>query len=51
MNIESETYLKLAKEQLNLILEDIDNEWNSRGYIKKEVKEAINQLNMVNREE
>lgn len=42
----SETYLELAIEQLNLILDDIDNEWNSRGDIKNEVREAIRQLNM-----
>ena len=45
-DIESETYLKLAIEQLNEILEDIDNEWNSRVDIKNEVREAIRQLNM-----
>jgi len=50
MDIESETYLKLAVEQLNIILDDIDNEWMSRGRIKNEVREAISQLNMVNRE-
>ena len=50
-DIESETYLKLAIEQLNLILDDIDNEWMSRGRIKNEVREAISQLNKVNREE
>jgi len=42
----SETYLKLAIEQLNIILDDIDNEWNSRRDIKNEVREAIRQLNM-----
>ena len=51
MNIESETYLKLAIEQLNIILDDIDNEWMSRGRIKNEVREAISQLNMINRKE
>lgn len=51
MDIESETYLKLAVKQLNLILDDIDNEWMSRGRIKNEVREAISQLNLVNREE
>ncbi|UKM62988.1 hypothetical protein [Levilactobacillus phage ENFP1] len=51
MDIESETYLKLAVEQLNIILDDIDNEWMSRGRIKNELREAINQLNMVNRKE
>ncbi|QBJ03888.1 hypothetical protein SAC12B_0099 [Lactobacillus phage SAC12B] len=51
MDIESETYLKLAVEQLNIILDDIDNEWMSRGRIKNEVREAISQLNLVNREE
>lgn len=51
MNIESETYLKLAVEQLNSILDDIDNEWMSRGRIKNEVREAISQLNMVNRKD
>jgi len=50
MDIESETYLKLAVKQLNEILDDIDNEWMSRGRIKNEVREAISQLNMVNRE-
>jgi len=50
-DIESETYLKLAIEQLKEILDDIDNEWNSRGSIKNEVREALNQLNRVNREE
>jgi len=51
MNIESETYLKLAIEQLNLILDDIDNEWIARGRIKNEVREAIRQLNRVNKKE
>ena len=51
MDIESETYLKLAIEQLNIILDDIDNEWMSRGRIKNEVREAISQLNRVNRKE
>lgn len=51
MNIESETYLKLAIEQLNIILDDIDNEWMSRGRIKNEVREAISQLNRVNKKE
>jgi len=55
MDIESETYLKLAVKQLNEILDDIDNEWMSRGCIKNEVREAIRQLDMSskydNREE
>lgn len=51
MDIESETYLKLAVEQLNIILDDIDNEWMSRGRIKNEVREAISQLNMINRKD
>lgn len=51
MDIESETYLKLAVKQLNEILDDIDNEWMSRGRIKNEVREAIRQLNLVNRKE
>ena len=50
-DIESETYLKLTIEQLNLILDDIYNEWMSRGRIKNGVREAISQLNKVNREE
>lgn len=50
-DIESETYLKLAIEQLNLILDDVDNEWMSRGRIKNEVREAISQLNRVNRKD
>ena len=50
-DIESETYLKLAVKQLNEILDDIDNEWMSRGRIKNEVREAISQLNMINRKE
>ena len=50
-DIESETYLKLAVEQLNDILDNLDNEWVSRGGIKNEVREAISQLNMVNRED
>lgn len=50
MDIESETYLKLAVKQLNEILDDVDNEWMSRGRIKNEVREAIRQLNLVNRE-
>ena len=47
----SETYLKLAIEQLTEILDDIDDELISRGRIKNEVREAISQLNMVNRKE
>lgn len=50
-DIESETYLKLAIEQLKEILDDIDDELISRGRIKNEVREAISQLNMVNRKE
>lgn len=49
--MESQIYLNLALEQLNEILDDVDNEWMSRGRIKNEVREAINQLNLVNREE
>lgn len=51
MNIESETYLKLAIEQLKEILDDIDDEWIARGRIKNEVREAISQLNTINRKE
>lgn len=49
--IESETYLELAIEQLKEILDDIDDELISRGRIKNELREAISQLNMINREE
>jgi len=45
-DIESETYLKLAIEQLTEILDDIDDELISRGRIKNEVREAIRQLDM-----
>ena len=47
----SETYLKLAMKQLNEILDDIEDEWISRGRIKDEVRETISQLNMVKKEE
>jgi len=50
-DIESEIYLKLAKEQLTEILDDIDDELISRGRIKNEVREAISQLNMINRKD
>jgi len=50
-DIESETYLKLAIEQLTEILDDIDDELISRGRIKNEVREAISQLNMINRKD
>lgn len=49
-DIESETYLKLAKEQLHEMLDDIDDEWISRGRIKNELREVISQLNRVNSE-
>ena len=50
-DIESETYLELAIEQLKEILDDIDDELISRGRIKNEVREAISQLNMINRKD
>lgn len=50
-DIEPEIYLKLAREQLNEILDDIDDELISRGRIKNEVRETISQLNMANRED
>lgn len=44
-SIESEAYLKLAVKQLKEILEDIDDEWMTRGRIKQEVSMAINLIN------